>query len=217
VKKRLDIDVKASGFLTKSLEENLKQLELLDNYNKMMREFGTTTLDENYNSEDDEQMLELDSEGEEREGNEEEKKEEDEEEKVESEEGDEEESDEEEDEEESDEEEEEEDKDKKKSKPKEKKEKKEKKKKDDKKEDDDEYIDNIMKKKFKPRRVVRSLLKGIDIINVFFRSRRTLIKERRSWLLLIISSKGFFHEDLWFDLFLLNVVVKKKERRFEYR
>jgi len=158
VKKRLDIEVKASGFLTKSLEENLKQLELLDNYNKLVREVGPTALDENYNSEDDEQMLEgnEDSEGEgEGNENEEEKKEDGEEEKVESEEGDGESGDEDSDEEgEEESEEEEDDKDKKK-KPKEKKEKKEKKKKDDKKEDEDEYIDNIMKKKFKPRRVVR--------------------------------------------------------------
>jgi len=143
VKKRLDIEVKASGFLTKSLEENLKQLE---------------SLDENYNSEDDEQMLEgnEDSEGEgEGNENEEEKKEDGEEEKVESEEGDGESGDEDSDEEgEEESEEEEDDKDKKK-KPKEKKEKKEKKKKDDKKEDEDEYIDNIMKKKFKPRRVIK--------------------------------------------------------------
>jgi len=165
VKKRLDIEVKASGFLTKSLEENLKQLELLDNYNKMVRETGVQALDENYNSEDDEQMLLGDDDDDEEGEGEEQKVEEGEEEKIEEledsedeeEEGSED-DDEEEDEEEEGEEEDDEARRKRieelKKKPKVKTEKK--KKKDDKtKEDDDEYIDNIMKKKFKPRRVIK--------------------------------------------------------------
>jgi len=166
VKKRLDIEVKASGFLTKSLEENLKQLELLDNYNKMVRETGIQALDENYNSEDDEQML-IGDDDEEGEGEgEEQKVEEGEEHKIEDGEDeieeledseDEEDEEEEDDEEESEEEEDEEARRKRREELKKKpKPKKEKKKKDEKtKEDDDEYIDNIMKKKFKPRRVIK--------------------------------------------------------------
>lgn len=62
--------MKASGFLNKALDKNLKQLEALDNYNKTVREAGLTGQGEEYNSEDDEDMMQMgsDFEGDEGEG-----------------------------------------------------------------------------------------------------------------------------------------------------